>query len=183
MAVAADTIELDEVTARKLIDEQLRRAGWQADSQALRRSRGTRPQEGRAVAIAEVPTSSGPVDDVLFVDHDAVAVVEAKRGSVDVPGVLEHQPIRCARDLHPDLVGRHGPWGEHQVPFTFATNGRPTLKQVKTKRGVWFRDLRLDTNLTKPLVGWWTPEGLKAARGGGVARVGPKPPALLGGWA
>ncbi|MBK7759689.1 MAG: hypothetical protein IPI35_25475, partial [Deltaproteobacteria bacterium] len=67
-------------------------------------------------------------------------------------------------------------------PFTFATNGRPTLKQVKTKRGVWFRDLRLDTNLTKPLVGWWTPEGLKAARGG-VARVGPKPPALLGGWA
>lgn len=170
-AVAADTIELDEVTTRKLIDEQLRRAGWQADSQALRWSRGTRPQKGRAMAIAEVPTSSGPVDYVLFVGLDAVAVVEAKRGSVDVPGVLEHQAMRYARDLSPDLVGSHGPWGEHRVPFAFATNGRPYLEQVKTKSGVWFRDLRLDTNLARPLVGWWTPEGLKAALGMDAAKA------------
>ena len=58
------------------------------------------------MAIAEVPTSSGPVDDVLFVGLDAVAVVEAKRVSVDVLGVLEHQAMRYARDLHPDVVGR-----------------------------------------------------------------------------
>lgn len=135
------------------------------------------------MAIAEVPTSSGPVDYVLFVGRDAVAVAEAKRGSVDVLGVLEHQAMRYARDLHPDLVGRHGPWGEHRVPFTFATNGRPTLMQVKTKSGVWFRDLRLDTNPARPQVGWWTPEGLRAALPGAAARVGPKHTPLLGGWA
>jgi type I restriction enzyme R subunit len=164
-AVAAEAIDLDEVTTRKLIDEQLRQAGWDADTQALRWSAGTRPQKGRNLAIAEVPTASGPVDYVLFRGLLAVAVVEAKRGSVDVPGVLSHQAQRYARDICANVVGSHGPWGEYRVPFAFATNGRPYLEQVKTKSGVWFRDLRIDTNLARALVGWWTPEGLEAALG------------------
>ena len=168
--VAADAIDLDEVTTRKLIDEQLRQAGWEADTQALRWSAGTRPQKGRNLAIAEVPTASGPVDYVLFRGLVAVAVVEAKRGSVDVSGVLAHQSQRYARDIHPNIVGSQGPWGEYRVPFAFATNGRPYLEQVKTKSGVWFRDLRVDTNLARALVGWWTPEGIGAALGMDVAK-------------
>jgi hypothetical protein len=29
-----------------------------------------------------------------------------------------------------------------RVPFLFATNGRPYLKQVETQSGIWFRDAR-----------------------------------------
>src|SRR5262249_51017528 len=49
-----------------------------------------------------------------------------------------------------------------QVPFLFATNGRPYLKQVETQSGIWFRDARDPTNLRRVLTDWPTPEGLKA---------------------
>ncbi len=45
----------------------LGQAGWEADSQELRYSKGARPQKNRHLAIAEWPTSSGPADYVLFV--------------------------------------------------------------------------------------------------------------------
>ena len=53
-----------------------------------------------------------------------------------------------------------GPWDGHLVPFLYATNGRPFLKQLRTKSGIWFRDARVATNLARPLTGWPTPEGL-----------------------
>ena len=55
-----------------------------------------------------------------------------------------------------------GPRGAFRVRFGFATNGRPYLKQVETKSGVWFCDLRWATNLAV-LEGWYSPEGLKEA--------------------
>ncbi|WP_229184058.1 DUF4145 domain-containing protein [Bradyrhizobium oropedii] len=58
----AQQVELDEATTRVLIDEQLRAAGWTVDSRKLRHAAGTRPQSGHAIAIAEWPTDSGPVD-------------------------------------------------------------------------------------------------------------------------
>ena len=64
---AATDIELDESDTRSLIDQQLRDAGWEADSEELRHGRGTRPVKGRNLAIAEWPTSTGPADYVLFV--------------------------------------------------------------------------------------------------------------------
>lgn len=163
--VAASALDVDELTTRKLIDEQLRAAGWDADTLELRWSKGARPEKGRNLAIAEVPTASGPVDYVLFVGLTAVAVVEAKRESVDVPGVLDQQAERYARDLAPGAVGVLGPWGAFRVPFAFATNGRAYLAQIPTKSGVWFRDLRADTNLARALAGWWTPEGIAEALG------------------
>jgi type I restriction enzyme R subunit len=71
----AQEIELDEATTRVLIDEQLRAAGWEADTAALRHGAGARPQYGKAMAIAEWPTRSGPVDYALFVDGRCVGVV------------------------------------------------------------------------------------------------------------
>src|SRR5262245_31197581 len=49
-----------------------------------------------------------------------------------------------------------------RVPFLFATNGRPYLKQVETQSGIWFRDARNPTNLRRALTDWPSPEGLKA---------------------
>ena len=48
------------------------------------------------------------------------------------------------------------------MPFVFATNGRPYLKQIETESGIWFRDARKATNLRRALSDWPTPDGLKA---------------------
>ena len=47
-----------ESETRYLIDEQLRKVGWEADTELLRYSKGTRPAKGRNIAIAEWPTDS-----------------------------------------------------------------------------------------------------------------------------
>lgn len=59
---AAEAVQLDEADTRKLIDQQLQQAGWEADSQVLKYSKGARPEKGRNRAIAEWPTESGPAD-------------------------------------------------------------------------------------------------------------------------
>ena len=65
-----------------------------------------------------------------------------------------------------------GPWGAapdgpYHVPFHFATNGRPFLRQLLEQSGIWFRDARRATNHPRALEGWYTPEGLaRAARAG-----------------
>jgi type I restriction enzyme R subunit len=46
------------------------------------------------------------------------------------------------------------------VPFLFATNGRPFLRQIAEKSGIWFLDARQDTNHPRALEAWYTPEGL-----------------------
>ena len=81
---AAEAVELDEADTRHLIDEQLRDAGWEADTQLLRYEAGTRPQAGRNMAIAEWPTENGRADYVLFCGLQVVGVVEAKRKAKDV---------------------------------------------------------------------------------------------------
>jgi type I restriction enzyme R subunit len=159
---AGDDLGLDESDTRRLIDEQLRNAGWEADTETLRFERGVRPQKGKNLAIAEWPTASGPADYVLFGGLEALAVVEAKRKAKDVPGALQ-QAKRYSRDLLLDGDARvcGGPWGEHRVPFLFATNGRPYLKQLETKSGIWHLDARLATNHPRPLAGWYSPEDLR----------------------
>jgi type I restriction enzyme R subunit len=52
-SAAADSLELDESETRRLIDEQLKLAGWQADSTHLRFANGARPEKGKNLAIAE----------------------------------------------------------------------------------------------------------------------------------
>ncbi|MBM4202407.1 MAG: type I restriction-modification system endonuclease, partial [Gammaproteobacteria bacterium] len=50
----------------------------------------------------------------------------------------------------------------YRLPFVFSSNGRPYLRQLATKSGVWFCDLRRPDNLGHVLDGWYTPEGLTA---------------------
>jgi type I restriction enzyme R subunit len=165
-AAASSKVVLDEAATRRRIDEQLREAGWEADSDLLRFQKGARPQLGKNLAIAEWPTASGPMDYALFLGLELVAVVEAKRASKDVSSDID-QSKRYSRDLtlHGDAKVAGGPWGKYRVPFLFATNGRAYLKQIETKSGIWFLDARRKENHARPLEGWPTPEGLRAQLG------------------
>ena len=145
---AETDIDLDERETRRLIDSQLRNAGWEVDSEQLTYQNGTRPQKGKYLVIAEWPTEDGRADYALFAGLQVLAVVEAKRRSKDVSGAID-QAKRYSRGFkvwgNELLLG--GPWGEFKVPFVFATNGREFLQQVRTKSGIWFCDLRRPDNL------------------------------------
>lgn len=165
-AEASDAIELDEAATRRLIDKQLRAAGWEVDSTRLTFERGVRPTKGKNLAIAEWPTLSdgkeGWADYVLFAGLQVIGVVEAKRKHKDVHGVIpQAKRYSTGYVIKGDEVLTEGaPWGPHKVPFLFATNGRPFLRQLKMKSGIWFLDARRPQNHPVPLEGWYTPEGL-----------------------
>ena len=155
-----------EAETRYLIDEQLRKVGWEADTELLRYSKETRPVKGRNIAIAEWPTDStvgnrGYVDYALFVGMQLVATVEAKAIHKDIPSVIDYQCKDYSRNIRSvDQEYQIGTWGKYGVPFTFATNGRPYLEQYDTKSGIWFLDLRQPDNAPKALRGWMSPEGI-----------------------
>ena len=82
---AANQRPKTEAETRFLIDEQLRMVGWDADTENLRYSKGTRPTKGRNLAIAEYPTNSkvgnrGYADYALFVGEKLVGIIEANGG-------------------------------------------------------------------------------------------------------
>ncbi|MBK1644037.1 hypothetical protein CKO25_05075 [Thiocapsa imhoffii] len=62
----------------------------------------------------------------------------------------------------PEPTARRVPGGGYRLPFAFSTNGRPYLRQLATRSGIWFCDLRRPDNLGHPLDGWYTPDGLIA---------------------
>ena len=162
-STSAAHVDLDEFDTRKLIDQQLRLAGWTVDTATLTYSRGARPKKGRNLAIAEWPTENGPADYILFVGLTPVATVEAKRKNKDVSGCIQ-QAKRYSRGFVIDgtLTSPGGPWLQHKLPFVFSTNGRPYLRQLETRSGIWFCDVRLPDRLGHALDGWYTPEGLTA---------------------
>ena len=163
---ASESMELSEAETRYLIDEQLRKFGWEADTNTLRYSKGTRPQKGRNLAIAEWPTDSavgknGYADYALFVGVKLVGIVEAKKAAIDIPSVIDHQCKEYAKGIkgeHQEYIINQ--WGAYKVPFVFATNGRKYLKQIETKSGIWYLDLRNGANAPKALQGWISPQGL-----------------------
>ena len=144
----------------------MRQVGWEADTENLRYSKGTRPAKGRNLAIAEWPTDSsvgnrGRADYALFIGLKLVGIIEAKAEHKDIPSVIDYQGKDYPRNIRQeDAQYRVGTWGDYQVPFTFATNGRPYLEQYQTKSGIWFLDLRQPSNVPKALRGWMSPENL-----------------------
>jgi len=154
-------INLDEAATRAIVDQQLRDAGWEADTPTLRYSKGTRPTKSRNLAIAEWPTDSGPADYALFVGLKLVGVIEAKRRNANVMSVLR-QAERYATTIRveAEFLADGAPWGAVKAPFAFSTNGRPYLRQLESASGIWRRDLRRDTNPAGALTGWPAPQGL-----------------------
>ena len=162
-----------EDETRLLIDEQLRRAGWEADTHRLRYSHGTRPGKGHNMAIAEWPAGKRRADYALFCGTELVGIIEAKAQYRDVASVLDEQAKDYAADVSPltddELLAADPPASYsdqdgtiYHVPFIFATNGRPYIEQYKEKSGIWFQDLRDAMNIPRPLRGWMSPEGLLA---------------------
>lgn len=165
-ARAASQRQKTEAETRYIIDQQLCQVGWEADTENLRFSNGTRPAKGRNLAIAEWPTDStvgnhGRADYALFIGLQFVGIIEAKAEHKDIPSVIDYQGKDYPRNIREaDAQYQVGTWDSYKVPFTFATNGRPYLEQYKTKSGIWFLDLRQPSNVPKALRGWMSPENL-----------------------
>ncbi|MDA9544274.1 restriction endonuclease subunit R [Bradyrhizobium sp. CCBAU 45321] len=158
---AASKIDLDEASTRSLIDQQLRDAGWEADTKSLRYGSGSRPAKGRNLAIAEWPTANGPADYALFNGLTLIGVVEAKRRRKNVSAAIDQAERYSVGFAGSDgFAFAGGPWADHKVPFVFAANGRSYLKQIETESGIWFRDTRRTANHRRALVDWPTPDGL-----------------------
>ena len=163
---AASQRQKSEAETRYMIDTQLRKVGWEADTENLRYGKGIRPQKGKNLAIAEWPTLSsagnkGRADYALFAGEKLVAVIEAKAEHKDIPSVIDYQCKEYAQNIRPeDEKYVITIWGKYKAPFVFATNGRPYLAQLETKSGIWFLDLRESANMPKALRGWISPDGM-----------------------
>ncbi len=167
-AIAISKAKLTEAQTRAIIDEQLRRVGWEVDTENLRYSKGTRPQKGRKMAIAEWPTkptktADDRADYALFIDERLIGIIEAKAYEKSVYAIIDNQCHEYARNIK-DEDDKYcmGLWQNYNVPFVFATNGRPYLKQIETESGIWFQDLRKVSNVPSALQGWYSPEELLA---------------------
>lgn len=157
----------NEAQTRRLIDEQLRKAGWEADTQILRYSKGTRPVKGRNLAISEWPTNSafykhGYVDYAFFIGEKLVAVMDAKKMGEDVAATIDVQVKDYATHIREeDQAYVIGDWGSYQVPFLMASNGRAYLEQLRTKSGIWFLDARDSSNISYPIRNWFSPSDIE----------------------
>ncbi|MGX6443572.1 type I restriction-modification system endonuclease [Neobacillus sp. K501] len=154
-------IKLSEAETRIIIDEQLRRAGWEADTEKLRFGKGTRPEKGKNLAIAEWPLKKGFADYALFVGLEFIGIVEAKRKGKNILSDIEQAKEYARLVVQQDNEIINKPFGDYFVPFLFATNGRSYLKQLEEKSGIWFLDARKPTNHPRVLKAWYSPEGLK----------------------
>lgn len=160
-------MQWNEAQTRCLIDEQLRKAGWEADTINLRYSKGTRPVKGRNIAISEWPTNSafyknGYADYAFFIGEKLVALMDAKKASEDVASTIDVQVKDYAKHIKEEHAGYViGSWGDYQVPFLFASNGRAFLEQLRTKSGIWFLDARKSSNQSYPIRNWFSPSDLE----------------------
>lgn len=157
---------LSEHDTRMIIDMQLREVGWEADTNNIRQSKGCKPEKGHNKAIAEWKVDSavgkrGYVDYALFVGETMVAIIEAKKAHMDVPSVLDGQCKEYASQITKEDQEKYciTKFGNYHVPFLYATNGRPYLKQLATKSGIWELDVR-GKAAPKALPGWKSPEGI-----------------------
>lgn len=152
----------NEKQTRILIDEQLRNAGWEASTDELNyKYKKTMPEKNRKMAIAEWKCGTGYADYALFDGLLLVGIVEAKAYAKDIAGDLL-QSKNYARDIQVlagiDLVNEHA---EYKAPFVYSTNGRPYLKQLAEKSGIWFWDARTPKKASYALEKWHSPEDLR----------------------
>ena len=163
----SEGLDISEDETRFFIDDQLRRVGWTVDTKELRYSKGARPQKGVNQAIAEWPTDSkvsktGYADYALFIGLQLVGIIEAKKALSDIPSVIDYQCkdySRCIKENDSKYCLTKC-CKDFKVPFIFATNGRKYLKQIETKSGIWFLDLRDESNAPYALKGWISPGGI-----------------------
>lgn len=155
--------QLSEAETRAIIDEKLRLAGWEVDThQFNNQTKGTFPEKNRNMAIAEWKVDGGRVDYALFIGLQLVGLIEAKAQRKNIPGILESQTKEYAKNIFQhDKEVITPTTGKYKVPFLYATNGRPYLKQLQEESGIWFWDSRKPLEHARPLEGWHSPADLQ----------------------
>jgi type I restriction enzyme R subunit len=159
---AAKKLSMSEAETRNIVDEQLRQAGWEADTSILNyKTQRTMPQKGKNMAIAEWPCGKLWADYALFIGTELFGLIEAKKYGNDISTNLQQSKTYASQIDEIPETALLGQWNDFKVPFLFSTNGRSYLKQIETKSGVWFLDVRDNYNNARSLQGWYQPEGLK----------------------
>ncbi|QYG95581.1 DEAD/DEAH box helicase family protein [Iamia sp. SCSIO 61187] len=135
---------LPEQRARVRIDEMLEAAGW-----VVQDYRAVNLYAAQGVAVRELVTTAGPADYVLFVDRQAVGVIEAKKQGTTLSGV-EWQTVKYQTNV-PDelpayLVDRERDDGSmvRCLPFAYESTGAETWftchmdPEPTARRVFWF---------------------------------------------
>ncbi len=124
-----------EDQARVRIDAMLERAGWVVqDYKAVNLYAAT------GVAVREVTTTAGPADYVLFVDRQAVGVIEAKKKGTTLAGV-EWQTAKYQANVADELPAY---LVDGRLPFGYESTGSETFftcwfdPQPTSRRVYWF---------------------------------------------
>lgn len=106
-----------EQSARRDIDEQLEACGW-----VVQDYKTAAVAAAQGVAVREVQTAAGPADYVLYVDRQAVGVIEAKKVGSTLTGV-EYQ-TRKYQSAYPDELQALEVDGV--LPFGYESTGAET---------------------------------------------------------
>lgn len=110
-----------EQRARRLIDHKLRQAGW-----VVQNYREMNLGGGRAIAVREFQTGTGPADYLLYVDRKAIGTIEAKKEGETLRGV-ESQADRYAEGFSKTARDQSLPSWYDPLPFHYITTGTETL--------------------------------------------------------
>lgn len=103
-----------EIKARQQIDQKLEQAGW-----IVQDIKQLNLGAAQGIAVREYPTDTGPADYVLFVNRQAVGVIEAKRDeAAENITTVENQTARYA---HAKLKWRKD---NSPLPFLFESTGQ-----------------------------------------------------------
>lgn len=103
-----------EAKARQQIDQKLLQAGW-----LIQDLKQLNLGAAQGIAVREYPTDTGPADYVLFVNRQAVGVIEAKRDeAAENITTVENQTARYA---HAKLKWRKD---NTPLPFLFESTGQ-----------------------------------------------------------
>ncbi|MGB3676781.1 MAG: DEAD/DEAH box helicase family protein [Candidatus Nanopelagicales bacterium] len=139
---APDDYVAPENKARMRIDEMLHRAGW-----IVQGYKNVNLSAGEGVAVRELVTDAGPADYFLFVNRQAVGVIEAKKQGTTLAGV-EWQTVKYQSSI-PD-----------ELPAHLTSNGLLPFGYESTADETWFT-CRFDPEPTARRVFWFhRPESL-----------------------
>lgn len=126
-----------ENKAREKIDDMLKNNGWPKIKESRSGDTGYRE---------EVTTNRGKsADYVLYINGDPIAIIEAKKKSID-PYEKRDQPRTYAKNLNNNDYYN----GLYSVPFTYTSNGEKIL----------FEDLRKDARMFREVYTFHKPKDL-----------------------
>ncbi len=107
-------MSLPEEQARKVIDVQLKDAGWLVQDMGHRDLSAS-----QGIAVSEISLSTGRADYTLFVDGKALGIIEAKRSEHSLTGVNEQSSVYAEAEQW--LADNS--W-QSPLPFRYEANGR-----------------------------------------------------------